>query len=133
MDEQDIRGLMRQLLDLPRLFRRVIRSMPPDVTPLQFVILGALGGAEQPMNMTQLAGEVFVSNQQMTKLVNGLVLKGYAERVVDPGNRRAVPIQISESGRMLLALVSNDLIDIFFPVLNEMSAQECTVLVRTVA
>ena len=65
-----------------------------------FFILFTLGRAGQnPISMTQLAEELQISKQQLTKLVNDLETKLYVERVHDQVNRRLVYIHITPEGR----------------------------------
>lgn len=51
------------------------------------------------MNMTMLASEIDVSNQQLTKIVDVLVNKGYIERSYDKNNRRVVLVDLTPEGK----------------------------------
>lgn len=51
------------------------------------------------MNMTMLANEIDVSNQQLTKIVDVLVQKGYIERAYDMNNRRVVLVELTKEGK----------------------------------
>ena len=54
------------------------------------------------LNMTELAGYLIMTRQQLTKLVDSLVEKGLVERGADPKNRRYVMIELSENGRAFM-------------------------------
>lgn len=51
------------------------------------------------MNMTTLANEIDVSNQQLTKIVDVLVNKGHIERGYDKNNRRVVLVDLTPEGK----------------------------------
>lgn len=58
------------------------------------------------LNMTSLAEKIGVSNQQLTKIVDKLVRKNYAERSYDENNRRVILISLTEEGKKYLSVMS---------------------------
>lgn len=105
MNDQQRDQTICSLFELSPLFRKmVMRPMEAPVTempPTQLFALMALKHHEL-LNMTQLAEEVSVSNQQLTKIVDALVEKDLVERVSDQLNRRVVLIQLTEQGKVFL-------------------------------
>jgi DNA-binding MarR family transcriptional regulator len=65
-----------------------------------FVLLALRDG---PASLRDLPGVLGTSKQAVSKLVDGMVAAGYAERVTDPGDARAKLIGLSADGRALLA------------------------------
>lgn len=59
-----------------------------------------LGGmASQHVAASQLLGELGVSKQAASQLVDTLVVRGYLTRQVDPSDRRRMTLELTERGR----------------------------------
>ncbi|NPV90604.1 MAG: MarR family transcriptional regulator [Firmicutes bacterium] len=85
-------GFMRE-----RFFRPATQMTRNWLSPGQFhalVILDKNG----PMSMSELAGEMKVSKQQLTPLINKLIDSGLAARKTDESDRRIIRIEITDSG-----------------------------------
>lgn len=65
---------------------------------MQFFILVSLYQYE-PLTMTEIADFVSTSKEQATRAVAPLVDAGFAERRVDPENRRSIHIYLTDAGR----------------------------------
>ena len=52
--------------------------------------------------MSELAKEMMITKQQLTRLINDLESRGFVERIHNPFNRRQVYIRISADGIALL-------------------------------
>lgn len=61
------------------------------------------------VNMTRLANEINVSNQQLTKLVDVLVKKKMVKRIYNEDNRREILLKITEAGEEYLANISESI------------------------
>lgn len=72
-------------------------------------------------NMSELAEQLLITRQQLTKLVDALVEKGLAERGDDPGNRRHVMITLTESGRRCMEASVNNKLDALSKLLSALS------------
>jgi DNA-binding MarR family transcriptional regulator len=59
--------------------------------------------ARQGRNLRDVAGELAVSKQAASQLVDTLVARGYVERDPDPDDRRRVTIGLTERGRSAAA------------------------------
>ena len=68
-----------------------------DLSPSQYRLLMFL--ADAPSAATALAARLDVTRPSLTALVDGLVARGYVERLPDPDDRRRVTHQISTAGR----------------------------------
>lgn len=117
--------LVHALLSLHPLFRKFIdRPMElefsPDLTVTQFHTMIELGFADA-MNMTQLAAQLYVSKQQLTKIIDGLVEKGFVRRFGDENNRRVVLVEATEKGRKLMLDTQTQFVNSFAPAFDRLS------------
>ncbi len=70
---------------------------------LAFQALGSLFAlSRQELTMSELAKEMMITKQQLTKLINDLEGRGLVERIHNPVNRRQVYIRISPDGILAL-------------------------------
>lgn len=110
--------LVTEFIDLMITMRKTLVSplkIPTmDVSPMQFMVLGTVE-AHHTLNMTQISNEVAVSNQHLTRLVDGLVTKDYVTRTPDPANRRANLISLTEKGEALLEQHRQHIIEAVLP------------------
>lgn len=72
-----------------------------ELSPSQYRLLVYL--VESPAAATALADRLDVTRPSLTALVDGLVARGFVERLPDPGDRRRVSHQISDAGRKAVA------------------------------
>lgn len=77
------------------------RSIPAQMSSTSITTLDTLD-QDGPLRITELAQREGVSQPGMTTLVNRLVGEGYAERLSDPGDRRAALVRITPPGRDML-------------------------------
>lgn len=94
------------LLDLSRLLRNLTRLVGgaddgPPMTATQRIALVELGDGA-PLRLNDLAAQMGVSAPTASRSVDALHELGLVERVVDPHDRRAVNIALSDHGRELL-------------------------------
>jgi DNA-binding MarR family transcriptional regulator len=64
-------------------------------------VLGRI--ARQGRNLRDMAGELAVSKQAASQLVDTLVARGYVERAPDPDDRRRVTVGLTERGQAAAA------------------------------
>ncbi len=77
-----------------------------SLTNIQYNILRILKGAgDVPMNATDIQAVMISQKSDMTRLIDRLVKKGLADRVVCPENRRKVNISITAAGKTILEKV----------------------------
>lgn len=74
-----------------------------DITPKAFMVLFMLRyHPDQNLTMSELAAQLNMSKQQLTKLVGALEEKGLVVREHDQNNRRLVFVHLSAPGRQSL-------------------------------
>jgi DNA-binding MarR family transcriptional regulator len=70
------------------------------LSPVQFYAVNVLR-RKGSLSMSELAGEMQISKQQLTPLVYKLIDNGLLARTTDENDRRIVRIEITESGRIM--------------------------------
>ncbi|SDO23383.1 MarR family winged helix-turn-helix transcriptional regulator [Actinacidiphila guanduensis] len=97
--------LADQLLQLSRRLHRSQRRLmdPLGITPAQARLLRTLAHCEEPPRMADLAQRLDVVPRAVTTLVDALEELGLVRRLPDPGNRRAIRIELRPRGVEALA------------------------------
>lgn len=96
---------LREIIDLTLVMHRINRSIGkkmddrdcPPLPPAQLYTLMHLARHQQ-MNMGQVAELLQMPRQQMTRVIDALVARGFVERTTDPSNRRYVIIALTAGG-----------------------------------
>ena len=81
---------------LTRLTRLMRREAPVALSAGSITALASV--VERPMRVGDLAAADGVRAPTMTRIVDGLVAEGYAERVPDPADRRACLVRATTAG-----------------------------------
>jgi DNA-binding MarR family transcriptional regulator len=109
------REAARQLIvvapQVGRFLRRALETMkePEPVSVIRYAVLRSL--AEREYGNAELASNTGVSTPTMSGVVDQLVRCGWVERRVDPEDRRAVRLTITDAGRREFEEVQAALID----------------------
>lgn len=74
-----------------------------DTTLPRFDVLAALDRSEAGLKMSELSGELRVSNGNVTGIVDRLVNDGLIMRAPVPGDRRAMTVRLTQKGREVFA------------------------------
>jgi DNA-binding MarR family transcriptional regulator len=127
-----------QLADLlQRLTRRVRRAQisqlaPLGLTPGQERALRLITFSEEPLRMTELAERLHVVPRSVTTVIDSLEEAGLVRRAIDPANRRAIRLHLTDRGlavredmRQARRQASEDL---FAPLSAQQRAQLMTLL-----
>jgi DNA-binding MarR family transcriptional regulator len=94
-----------QLADLlHRLTRRLRREQaeqlaPLGLTPAQERALRVMTRSEQPLRMTELAGQLGIVPRSLTRVIDTLEEAGLVQREIDPRNRRAILLHLTDRGK----------------------------------
>lgn len=79
--------------------RQSLREL--GITTVQWAVLGALSrprAVQDGMLVGELADYLVVSRQSLDGVLGRLERDGYVERVIDPGDRRARQVRLTDSG-----------------------------------
>jgi DNA-binding MarR family transcriptional regulator len=94
-----------QLADLlHRLTRRLRREQaeqlaPLGLTPAQERALRVMTRSEQPLRMTELADQLGIVPRSLTRVIDTLEEAGLVQREIDPRNRRAILLHLTDRGK----------------------------------
>ncbi len=107
----DARELHRVLSDLLRVvqFRDRDRICCYDVSVTQCYALEAVL-RRGPLTLNDLAAHLYLDKSTASRVVKGLVEKGYVERRPHPDDGRAVQLVASDAGRRLHTVIERDLL-----------------------
>ena len=85
------------LLDLQSLFRFQVRN--PDLTLPQILLLSTI--SDEGTDMSSLSKQMGVDNSTMTRLVDVLILNGWAIKYKNQTDGRIVMVEITKKGEIL--------------------------------
>lgn len=131
MNEEMRRDTLLQLMHMsPMLWKRLIKpmSMQCGGLPLSQVKVLFFLTERHELTMGKLAEELFVSNQQMTKIVDGLVHKGYAERFSNPDNRREVIVHATDAGKAYIDGLKKEKLQLMLKEFEKISDEDIAAL-----
>src|SRR5262249_42103736 len=93
-----------QLADLLQRLNRRLRGAqmsqlaPLGLTPAQERALRLITFSEEPLRMTELAERLHVVPRSVTTVIDALEQAGLVRRAIDPANRRAIPLHLTNKG-----------------------------------
>lgn len=107
----DSLALHTALADLVRAyqFRDRDRICCHDISVTQCYALEALK-RDGPMRLNDLAERLFLDKSTSSRVLGALVRKGYAERLVDVTDGRAISVRITAKGQRLYNRIHGDLV-----------------------
>ncbi len=110
--EEDAWKLHAALSELVRVyqFRDRKRICYYDVSVTQCHALSVLV-SQGAVNLNQLAAVLYLDKSTASRVVDGLVRKGYAVRNLDPSDGRAVRLEATEQGVKLHRQIERDLVE----------------------
>jgi DNA-binding MarR family transcriptional regulator len=109
--QADSLALHEALADLVRAyqFRDRDRICCHDISVTQCYALEALK-RDGPMRLNDLAARLFRDKSTSSRVLGALVRKGYAERLADLTDARAISVRITAKGRGLYSRIHGDLV-----------------------
>lgn len=100
-----------------------------DITPQQFNILRILRGAPTPLSTLQIRNRMLDKMSDTSRIVDRLIKKDLAKKVICKTDRRLVDVTISEKGMILL-----DKLDVYIEemdgIMGGISVEEAKTLNR---
>lgn len=101
-----------------------------DVTTNDMHVIEAIG-TEKPKNMTSVAKSLMVTTGTLTISVNGLVKKGFVERVRSEEDRRVVLISLTEKGKEIFLHHKQFHQEMVASVVEQLTEEEKMILEKT--
>jgi len=110
--DKDARHLQDALAELVRVyqFRDRQRICYYDVSATQCYAMGTLISSVS-MTLGGLAKKLFLDKSTTSRIVDNLESKGYIYRSTDPGDARALSLEVTEKGRALHLRIQEDLVE----------------------
>lgn len=98
-----------------------------QLTPQQFNILRILRGSEIPLSTLQIRQRMLDKMSDTSRIVDRLVIKGLARKVVCDKDKRLVDVTITDGGRVLLQNLDQHEQDIE-AIVNSLTEEEAKTL-----
>lgn len=100
--------LTEKVLAVAHLIRRIsMKSLAPlGLTPAQSRTLRLVAAAEEPVRMGEIAARMGIVPRSATSLVAALEESELVERTIDPSNRRAILVTLTDRGRAAFREIS---------------------------
>ncbi len=83
-----------------------------------------LFGPNESLNNTQISKRMNLSPSRLTRIIDGLVLKGYMKREVDQKDRRNMRVFLSRRGKLLTNKLNQAFIDIHYEILKDINVSQ---------
>lgn len=115
-----------------KLFRNLVSIKDIPITVTQLTCMHILS-QNRKLSMSELASDLCMSNQQLTKVVDVLTEYGMVERICDPKNRRKFYAQLTPKGEELLSSLKNEVEYKLSAVLHKKSSDEIDKLYDSIA
>jgi DNA-binding MarR family transcriptional regulator len=119
------------------LHRRLWQSLNLEVRPGHVMLMVKLARTAkdnpQGLRVSELASSFNVSAPGVTQLVTGLEEKGYVSRSMDPEDRRAVRVSLTESGCRLAESLKTSMETTFAGLVEHLGHDKCRRLLALLA
>lgn len=129
MSERSQKKLLAENLSslIPAFHQKFVQQMNFPVPPNHFHTLIRLHH-DGALTLTELSARLQISKQQMSPIIEKLLLSGYIVRHQNPADRRSTKISITPKGYALLEEHHEDLKKIFIEKVNHLSASQVNAL-----
>ncbi|MHB0913128.1 MAG: MarR family winged helix-turn-helix transcriptional regulator [Armatimonadota bacterium] len=130
MKEESVHTCAKITMDtIPFIMRGVVSQIrPTELTMPQFRALMFIGHHEG-VSLSIIAEHHGASLSSASKLIDGLVERGYVTRGSSPDDRRRIVLDLTESGRAAAESVHQMSIAYLGEKLSALSAEECATIV----
>ena len=83
-----------------------------------------LMGSEEGLNNKDIAERMNLSASRITRIIDGLVKKGYMQREIDKSDRRNMKISLSRRGKNLTNKLNDAFIEVHSDILQEIDISQ---------
>ncbi len=83
-----------------------------------------LFGSDESLNNTQISKRMKLSPSRLTRIIDGLVQKGYMKREIDQFDRRNMRVILSRRGKILTHKLDKAFVDIHYEILQDIDASQ---------
>ena len=83
-----------------------------------------LFGTKESLNNTQISVRMNLSPSRLTRIIDGLVKKGYMQREIDQNDRRNMRVTLSRRGKILTNKLNKAFIDVHGEILKDINVSQ---------
>lgn len=83
-----------------------------------------LFGSDESLNNKTIAERMNLSPSRLTRIIDGLVKKGYIRREIDSNDRRNMKVNLSSRGKSLVLQLNKAYIDIHYEILQDIDPSQ---------
>ncbi len=83
-----------------------------------------LFGTDENLNNKQIAERMKLSPSRLTRIIDGLVIKEYINREIDPNDRRNMRVTLSRKGKQLVRQLNRAYVDIHNEILEDIDVSQ---------
>ncbi len=83
-----------------------------------------LFGAAENLNNKEIAKRMNLSPSRLTRIIDGLVAKGYMQREIDQNDRRNMRVYLSRRGKSLTSKLDKAFIDLHHEILQDIDVSQ---------
>ena len=88
-----------------------------------------LFGSDKSLTCKEIGMRMNLSRSRITRVVDGLVKKGYMSRGIDPTNRRYMRVTLSRRGKILTTKLDREFTDIHYEILQDIDVSKHKTLI----
>lgn len=81
-------------------------------------------GSKESLNNTQISKRMNLSPSRLTRIIDGLVKKGYMQRQIDPSDRRNMIVTLSRRGKIFTNKLNKAFIEVHEEILQDIEATQ---------
>ena len=90
-----------------------------------------LFGSDKSLNCKEIAKRMNLSQSRLTRIIDGLVNKGYMNREIDQSDRRNMRVSLSRRGKILTNRLDKEFIDMHCEILQTIDASKHESLINS--
>ena len=90
-----------------------------------------LFGCDKSLNCKEIARRMNLSQSRLTRIIDGLVKKGYMNREIDPADRRNMKVTLSRRGKILTTKLDKEFIDMHSEILEHIDVSKHNSLITS--
>ena len=83
-----------------------------------------LFGSDESLNNTQISKRMNLSPSRLTRIIDGLVKKGYMQRAIDPNDRRNMIVTLSRRGKILTNKLNRAFVEVHEEILQDIDVAQ---------
>jgi DNA-binding MarR family transcriptional regulator len=83
-----------------------------------------LFGSDESLNNTQISKRMNLSPSRLTRIIDGLVKKGYMQRNIDQSDRRNMIVTLSRRGKILTNKLNKAFVEVHEEILQDINVSQ---------